>query len=279
MVRNNPLAKTLSTALPAFVFFISANALAEGVAGPVDSEAAHTDPTGGAYTTPTLLFIPAGSLPTWNVKVITALEAQGPTAADRLAIGSSLGFRPSLGGEIGLPAGFTLGAGTAWVGGDTSPTPVSGGISPYFQARYHLFGTSDGRGVQLGTSLTYKFVGFRGDPGEFELAFSGQLRERYYEFGLQGVAGKDLATSDADAELHAYALYRVIPQLGLGVAGQVRLAVVSQAGDSAYDVITGAMASLTVSRWQIAGLGGVTTIGLEQGRVGGLGQVFATARF
>src|ERR1700722_8804802 len=83
------------------------------------------DPTGGAYTTPTLLFVPAAAVPAGTVRVITSLDMQGPTAEDRLASGTSLGFQPGLGGEVGLPAGFTIGAGTNWAGGDTSPTPLS----------------------------------------------------------------------------------------------------------------------------------------------------------
>jgi hypothetical protein len=264
--------KASTTILAAFLAFVAANAFAEQIS---DVPADRDDPTGGAYTTPTLLFVPAGALPAWKIKVITALDVHGPTPADRLAVGTSLGFQPSLGGEIGLPGGFTLGAGTAWVGGDASPTPISEGISPYFQARYHILGTSDGRGFQLGTSVAYKFVGFQGDPGEMEVALSSQYRESHYEVGLQGILGKDFGSSAADGEIHAYALYRVVPQLGLGGAGQVRVGLVQ----GAYDVIGGGLASLTIGRWQIAGLGGVSTVGRDQGHVGGLGEVFATARF
>jgi hypothetical protein len=243
-----------------------------------------SDPTGGAYTTPTLLFIPAAAVPVWNVRVIASLDMQGPTPPDRLASGTSssgaaIGFLPGVGGELGLPAGFTVAAGTAWVGGDVSPTPVSGGISPYFQVRYHIVGDTDGRGFQLGTSLTYKFVGFQGDPGEMELAFSGQYRHRRYELGLQAVIGKDFATTDADGEAHAYALYRPIPQLGIGAATQVRVAIVSQPGESTYDVISGGIASLTLGRWQLGALAGESTVNLNQGQVGALGEVFGTARF
>ncbi len=267
--------------LPSLLSLASADAFAQASSDlPADHESNPADPTGGAYTTPTLLFIPAGALPAWNVKVITAVDVQGPTPPDRLAVGDgSFGFQPSLGGELGLPGGFTLGAGTSWVGGDTSPTPVSEGISPYLQARYHIVGADDGRGFQLGTSLTYKFVGFQGDPGELEVAFSGQYRERSYEVGLQAVLGKDFATTDADGEIHAYALYRVIPQLGLGGAGQVRIGLVSQPGETTYDVVGGAMASLTMGVWQIAGLVGASTLGLNQGQVGGFGEAFATVRF
>jgi hypothetical protein len=259
---------------------VSADALAQdNVDAPLDPQSVRHDVTGGASTTPTLLFIPAGALPAWNVKVLTALDAQGPTAADRLAIGRSLGFRPSVGGELGLPGGVTLGGGTAWVGGDASPSPASDGISPYFQARYHLLGHDDGRGFQMGTSVTYKFVGFRGDPGEMELALSSQYRAIHYEIGLQAVVGKDLGAEDADGELHAYALYRVVPQLGLGAAAQVRAGSDAEPNGSRYDVAGGAIASFTTATWQLACLGGVTTIDLDPGHFGGLAQVFGAARF
>jgi hypothetical protein len=238
------------------------------------------DPTGGAYTTPTLLFIPAAAVPAWTARIITSLDVQGPTAPDRLTVGNgSLGFAPGIGGEVGLPLGITLGAGTDWIGGDVSPMPISGGLSPYAQLRYAILGDRSGRGFLLGTSLTYKFVGFQGDPGEIEWAVSAQYRREGYEFGVQGVFGKDFATTDADGEFHAYAIYRFVPVLGVGAAGQARLGIVSQPGESRYDVVGGPIASLTISRWQVAALGGVTTIGLNQGQVGALAEVFGTIHF
>ncbi len=258
---------------------IASEALADAPADVAEARPAPADPSGGAYTTPTLLFVPAAAVPVWNARVIGSLDVLGPTAPDRLASGGAVGFQPGIGGEIGLPGGFTLGAGTRWVGGDTSPTPIDGGLSPYAQLRYQILGDQGGRGVLLGVSTTYKFVGFEGDPGEMEFAVSSQYRQRFFEVGLQGVLGKDFATTSADGELHAYALARVIPQLGLGVSGQVRVAIVSQPGDSTYDVIGGPVASLTLGRWQLAALGGVNTVGLNQGQLGALGEVFATARF
>jgi hypothetical protein len=182
-----------------------------------------------------------------------------------------------------LPAGFTIGTGTNWVGGDVNPdtgrTDFSLGLSPYFQGRFHIVGDADGRGFQLGTAATYKFVGFAGDPGEVELALSAQFRVARYEAGLQAVVGKDFGSTDSDVEVHAYALYRVIAQLGLGAAGQARGALVSQPGESSYDVIGGAIASLTLGRYQVGALAGASTLGLAQGHAGGLGQLFASARF
>jgi hypothetical protein len=242
------------------------------------------DETGGAYTSPTLLFIPAAALPPWTVRVITSLDMQGPTGADRLASGTSIGFQPGIGGELGLPAGFTVGAGTQWVGGDTSPAPIGDGISPYLQVRYNIYGDKvTGQGLQLGTSLTYKFVGFEGDPGEMELAFSAQYRHSKFELGLQAVFGKDFATVDADAEGHAYAVYRLIPQLALGAAVQYRKAAYffgpAQPGDTTYDVISGGIVSYTTGRWQLGALIGESTVGLNQGQAGGLGELFGSARF
>ena len=234
------------------------------------------DPTGGAYTTPTLLFIPAGAVPAWSVRAIGSTQVQSPSDVDAR-------IQPGLGAEVGMPAGFTVGAGTNWVGGDINPntgnTDFNLGLSPYAQARYHILGAVDGTGFQLGTSATYKFVGFEGDPGEIEWAVSTQYRRTRFEIGLQAVLGKDFATTSADGEVHAYALYRVIPQLGLGAAGQARLGLVSQPGDAAYDVVGGAIASLTIDRYQIGLLAGGTTIGLAQGQAGAMAQLFATARF
>jgi hypothetical protein len=238
------------------------------------------DATGGAYTTPTLLFTPAAAVPTWVGRAIVSLDAYGPTAPDRLASGTKLGFQPGAGGELGLPAGFTIGAGTNWVGGDVSPAPASDGLSPYAQLRLHLLGAQDGRGLQLGTSMTYKFVGFDGDPGELEWAVSAQWRSSRYEAGLEGVLGKDFGSQDADSELHAYALYRVIPQLGLGAAVQARLALVTEGTEeSTYDVVSGAIASLTLDRWQLGALAGESTAHQDQGHLAAFGELFGTARF
>jgi hypothetical protein len=252
--------------------------------GPSDATApaeasTRVDPTGGAYASPTLLFTPAGAVPAWNARIIASSEVQTP--ADVHAT-----FRPGLGAELGLPAGITLGGGTNWVGGDvnrsTGARDFSMGISPYAQARLHILGAADGQGFQLGTSATYKVVGFEGNPGEIELAASAQYRTPRYELGLQAGMGKDLEGEDADAEVHAYALYRFIPELGLGAAGQTRIALATDADaaeKSSYDVVGGALASLTLGRYQLGALAGGSTLGLAQGRAGALGQFFATARF
>jgi hypothetical protein len=237
------------------------------------------DPTGGAYTAPTLLFIPAAAVPKWDARTIVSTDIQAPANA-------SAGVRPGLGLEVGLPAGVTLGAGTNWVGGDVNPntgrTDFNLGLSPYLQARLHLLGDGDGRGWQLGTSAAYKFVGFEGDPGELELASSLQYRAFRYEIGIQVVLGQDLEDAGGhDAELHAYAVYRPVPNLALGAAGQGRVSLSPDegSGENSYDIIGGTIASFTVSRYQLGVLAGGSTLGLNQGHVGALGQIFATARF
>jgi hypothetical protein len=235
-----------------------------------------SDPTGGAYTSPTLLFIPAAAVPKWNVRVIVSAQSQSPAAIDAKV-------QPGFGAELGLPGRITLGAGTTWVGGDISPTTnktdFNLGLNPYGQVRYSIIGAPDGRGFSLGTSATYKFVGFEGDPGEVELAVSSQYRKRYYEAGLQAVIGKDFATTDADAEAHAYLVGRPIPALALGAAGQFRQGLVSQPGETTHDIFGGAIASFTLDRFQLGALGGGTTIGLAQNQAGATGQAFLAARF
>ena len=237
------------------------------------------DPTGGAYTSPTLLFIPAAALPKWNARVTASSQVQAPADVDAK-------FRPGFGAELGLPGGITLAGGTTWVGGDVNAagkTDFNLGLSPYAQARLNIIGRADGRGFLLGASTTYKFVGFEGDPGEVEFGVSSQYRQRRYELGFQAVFGKDFATTDSDGELHAYALYRVIPELGLGGAGQVRKGFVTQAGETTFDALGGAIVSLTLGRFQVGGLGGASTLGLpsptSSRRTGGLGQLFLSARF
>ena len=274
----------LSTAICATSIVYADGARAQGPDAISDSTAPDEtapgfDPTGGAYTTPTLLFIPAAAVPKWNVRAIASTDIQAPAVVNA-------SVRPGLGLEVGLPAGVTLGAGNNWVGGDVNPntgrTDFNLGLSPYLQARLHLLGDTDGRGWQLGTSVTYKFVGFEGDPGELELAGSLQYRAFGYEVGIQAVLGQDLEDAGGhDAELHAYAVYRPIPNLALGAAGQGRVSLSpdEDSGDSSYDVLGGAIGSFTVSRYQLGVLAGASTVSLSQGHVGALGQVFATARF
>jgi hypothetical protein len=261
--------------------------------GPLVRETPPDDPTGGAYVTPTLLFTPAAAVPQWNARVIASFDMQGPTPPDKLAGGtcgsnSCIGFQPGIGGELGLPYGLTFGAGTRWVGGDT--VDYRGGISPYFQLRYHISGDKSGQGMQLGASVTYKFVGFgtnQGmpgqDPGEMEWAVQSQYRTPSYELGFAAVFGKDFASPASDGEVHAYAVYRPIPSLAVGAASQLRFAIVQpdNTPQPFGDVIAGGIASYTRGRWQLGALAGESTVGLAEGstiHAGALGELFATAR-
>ncbi len=59
----------------------------------------------------------------------------------------------------------------------------------------------------------------------------------------------------------------------------MRVSLAEDSNGSQYDVLGGAIASLTLGQYQIGALAGASTLGLAQGHVGGLGQLFATARF
>jgi hypothetical protein len=276
---ETPTQTSTATATPTSTSTSTATASMDTGGSSSTSRVPTDDPTGGAYTSPTLLFIPAAAVPKWNARVVASTELQSPSDVHA-------GFRPGLGAELGLPFRFTIGAGTNWVGGDINPSTgrddFNLGLSPYLQARGHILGRADGQGFQLGAATIYKFVGFEGDPGEIELAISSQYRQSKYELGLQGVIGQDFGDpTHHDGELHAYAVYRVIPQLALGAAGQVRIAIAPpmSATASAYDVIGGAIASLTLGRYQLGALAGASTLGLDQGHAGGLGQLFGSVRF
>jgi hypothetical protein len=251
-------------------------AIAEGRPDPLSHDPAAEDPTGGAYSPPTQLFVPAGALPAWRVRAVLSAELQSPSALHA-------GFRPGVAGEVGLPGGVALAAGTSWVGSDVNPetgrSDFNLGLSPFVRARIRLAGSDNGLGWQLGTSVTYKFVGFEGDPGESELAISLAYRQMRYELGFQGVAGKDFGSVAADTEGHAYAVYRVIPNVAVGAAGQFRQALVSAPEDSKYDVLGGAIATVVIDRYMLGLLAGVSSLGLTQGHVGAVGQLFVSAPF
>jgi hypothetical protein len=51
------------------------------------------------------------------------------------------------------------------------------------------------------------------------------------------------------------------------------------AANSTWDALGGGIASLIIDRFQIGALVGASTLGLDQGRAGALGQLFGTARF
>lgn len=263
-------ALTLSLLAPA-AFAQSADAPSERVPT--------SDPTGGAYTSPTLLFTPAAALPSLNVRITTGVDLQTPSDA-------FYGVRPLLNAELGLPARFTLAGGTSWVGGDTLPT--GDGFTPFAQVRYQIFGAADGLGALGGASLTYKRVGYRGGENELEASFSFQYRRPRFELGAQGVFGQSLEEGEEhDLEARVYGAFRVVPQLAVGLSAQVRGDVGEEeeeagrprvAGRNEFDFIGGAMASFTSGRWQAGALVGASTIGMAE-RAGLLGQLFGSARF
>lgn len=239
-----------------------------------------SDPTGGAYTSPTLLFTPAAALPSLNVRITTGVDLQTPSDA-------FYGVRPLLNAELGLPARFTLAGGTSWVGGDALPT--GDGFTPFAQVRYQIFGAADGLGALGGASLTYKRVGYRGGENELEASFSFQYRRARFELGAQGVFGQSLEEGEEhDLEARVYGAFRVVPQLAVGLSAQVRGDIGEEEGEEAgrprvagrneFDVIGGAMASFTSGRWQAGALVGASTIGMAE-RAGLLGQLFGSARF
>ena len=237
-----------------------------------------SDPTGGAYTSPTLLFTPAAALPSLNVRITTGVDLQTPSDA-------FYGVRPLLNAELGLPARFTLAGGTSWVGGDT--LSAGDGFSPFAQVRYQIFGAADGLGALGGASLTYKRVGYRGGENELEASFSFQYRRARFELGAQGVFGQSLEEGEEhDLEARVYGAFRVVPQLALGLSAQVRGDVGEEeeagrprlAGRNEFDFIGGAMASFTSGRWQAGALVGASTLGMAE-RAGLLGQLFGSARF
>ncbi len=194
------------------------------------------------------------------------------------------GFRPGLGAELGLPAGFTLGVGTNWVGGDvnasTDQTDFNLGLSPYAQARFHIQGDADGRGFQLGTSATYKFVGFEGNPGEIGVGGVGAATRAH----LGGrVAGRPRQGLRDHRLRRRGARVRARPSRPRARPGRGRP---SAQGDRHRSparrrttLVGGGIASLTLGRWQVATLVGASSLGLAQGQAGALGQLMLTARF
>ena len=237
------------------------------------------DPTGGAYTAPTTLFVPAAALPTLNMRVTIGADVQPAGSFDAV--------RPLVNAELGLGRGFTIAVGTNWFGGD-QPNTLNG-LTPYAQVRYQLFGRSDGMGWQGGVSLTGKRVGWHNGDAEMEASFSVQYRARRWEVGAQGTFGQSLVDGEEhDLEARAFAAWRVIPAFALGVVAQVRVDVGNESpnfeamlrarGLAEVDMIGGAMASYTFERWQVGALAGLSTIGLNE-NVGFIGQGFGSVRF
>lgn len=236
------------------------------------------DPTGGAYTSPTPLFTPAAALPSLMPRLTVGTDVQSAGRLDPV--------RPFINAELGLPAGFTVAAGTQWFGGDQSGANT---VTPFGQIRYQIFGRADGMGLLGGASLTYKRVGYHGGENELEASFSMQYRTQRFEAGAQGTFGQSLESGDEhDVEARVYAAYRVIPSLALGVSGQVRGDVGEESpaieaerarlGRSEFDFIGGGTVSYTFQRWQIGALVGASTLGLYE-QAAFLGQAQGQVRF
>ncbi len=268
--------KRVSVALVC-ALLVPASALAQD-RGP-DTGDRFNDPTGGAYTSPTPLFTPAAALPSLMPRLTAGVDLQ--------TAGVLANARPFVNAELGLPAGFTLAAGTQWFGGDRATGADQ--ITPFAQVRYQLFGAANGLGWLGGVSLTYKRVGYHGGENELEASYSMQYRTARAEFGVQGTFGQSLEEGEEhDLEARAYAAWRVIPSLALGVSAQVRGDIGNEspeieasrqaAGRSEFDFIGGATASYTWQRWQVGALLGASTLGLYE-QVAMLGQVQGQVRF
>jgi len=261
------------------VLCISSAAGAQSTDGAPDGRVPLSDPTGGAYTPPTSLFVPAAALPTLNVRMTVGADVQPAGSFDAV--------RPRLSAELGLGRGFTMAVGTSWFGGDRSST--LDGLTPYAQVRYQLFGNRDGMGWQGGVALTGKRVGWHNGDPELEASFSLQYRARRWEVGAQGTLGQSLVDgAEHDVEARAFAAWRVTPSLAVGLAAQLRVDVGNESpqleamlrarGLAEVDMIGGATASYTFDRWQVGALGGVSTIGLYES-AGFIGQAFGSVRF
>lgn len=252
------------------------------------------DPTGGAYTPASPLFTPAAALPTWNVRARAGVELQPASGGFALA-------RPLLDLEVGLPAGFTLAAGSAWVGGTPSRAEVDGvqGLSAYGQVRWQFLGRGRETGLLGGVAVALKANGYRGGEPEVETSVSLHYRAQRFELGLQGTFGQGFEAGERDLEGRLFAAYRVIPSFALGVSGQVRAEVGDEAEEASRaarcastpgtsgcnadaDLITGVTAHYTMDRWQLGVLVGASSVGLariDQFRLGFYSQVGGTVRF
>ncbi len=258
---------------------LASNATAQEADAPGSSRVPIHDPTGGAYTSPAALFVPAAALPALNARVTVGSAIQPAGSFDTM--------RPQLGAELGLGGGFTAAVGSQWFGGDVARTV--NGMTPYVQLRYQLFGAADGMGWQGGTALTGKRVGWHGGDGEVEASFSLQYRTPTWETGIQGTLGQSLVTaSEHDVEGRGYLARRVLPSLAVGVAAQVRADVGRESpeaeaqfkarGLAEVDVVSGAIASYTFERFQVGALAGVSTLGLYD-RAGFIAQGSGSVRF
>ena len=279
MIECAELKHLVAAALSGWVLLCAATAGAQTADGASEGRVPVGDPTGGAYTPPTTLFVPAAALPSLNVRMTVGAYVQPSGSFDAV--------RPMVNAELGLGRGFTLGVGTTWFGGD-SPNTVDG-LTPYAQVRYQLFGRRDGMGWQGGVALTGKRVGWHNGDVEAEASFSLHYRAPRWEAGAQGTFGQSLVDgAEHDLEARAFAAWRPTPALALGVAAQLRVDVGNESpeleamlrarGLAEADLIGGATASYTFERWQLGMLLGVSTVGLYES-AGFIGQGFGSVRF
>ena len=254
-----------------------------------DRSGRFADPTGGAYTSPTSLFTPAAALPSLMPRLTVGADFQSYVAPTTPAANQIDNVRPFVNAELGLPARFTIAAGTQWFGGDRSN--AADRITPFAQVRWQFLGAANGLGLLGGASLTYKRVGYHGGENEVEASVSMQYRQARYELGLQGTFGQSITNGDErDIEGRVYAALRPVPALALGVSAQLRgdlgeedespatVASRCAAGRSEVDFIGGAVGSFTIDRWQVGALVGATTLGLCDGAAF-IGQVQGQVRF
>lgn len=254
------------------------------------------DPTGGAYTPASPLFVPAAALPSLNVRARAGVELQPASGGFAVA-------RPLVDLELGLPAGFTLAAGATWVGGTQVPrreTEGVAGLGAWGQVRWQFLGRGREHGLLGGAALTVKANGYRGGEPEIEASVSMQYRTRRFEAGLQGTWGRGLGDEDEhDLEARVYAAYRLVPNFALGVAGQLRAGIEGDETEALraarcraspggadclgeLDLIAGLSAQYTWERWQLGVLLGASSIGLSQTealRFGFYSQASGSVRF
>ncbi|MFI5298314.1 MAG: hypothetical protein ACHREM_09470 [Polyangiales bacterium] len=225
------------------------------------------------WVAPTLLVTPAGALPTYGARVTVGTDYASPR-------GSADSLRPVGAFEIGLGKGFTVGAGTQWIGGDVGTG--TDGLSPYAQVRLQVFGSPDGEGWVGGAALRYKQVGFGGGEKETEASFATRYRRDRIEVGLEGVFGQSMKDAgEHDVEARAYGVIRPISFLALGLTGQARTSVGETDANSpprTWDLTGGGIASAVFGTMQLGVMGGATTLNLASG-VGATGQAFAAYRF
>ncbi|MFI5298373.1 MAG: hypothetical protein ACHREM_09765 [Polyangiales bacterium] len=225
------------------------------------------------WLAPTLLVTPAGALPTYGARVTVGTDYAAPR-------GSVDALRPVGAFEIGLGKGFTIGAGTQWIGGDTGTG--SDGLSPYAQVRLQLFGAPDGEGWVGGAAIRYKQVGFGGAEKETEASFATRYRRNAIELGLEGVFGQSMKDAgEHDVEARAYGVVRPLSFLAVGLTGQARTSIGETDANSparTWDLTGGGIVSAVFDTMQVGVLAGATTLNLASG-VGATGQAFAAYRF